>query len=186
MDRPKSAAFDWNVIISVRERGYTMARAILRNYGKVQRTSFHNLLVMKVESPSSFLAALEQRLRENPDLLAYASRIVPLTDAFDFESVSDFEDHARKIISQWAPRLAGRSFYVRMHRRGLKGLIVSPNEEHVLDDCLLDALNQVGTPARLSFEDPDAIVDVETLDHRAGLSLWSREDLKRYPFLKPE
>jgi hypothetical protein len=32
---------------------------------------------------------------------------------------------------------------------------------------------------------PDAgrILQIETIDGRAGLSLWRREDLRRYPFL---
>jgi hypothetical protein len=36
----------------------------------------------------------------------------------------------------------------------------------------------------VAFEDVDAVVSIETLDHRAGVSLWTREDLQRYPFLR--
>jgi tRNA(Ser,Leu) C12 N-acetylase TAN1 len=42
----------------------------------------------------------------------------------------------------------------------------------------------VGTPARVTFEDPDFIVAVETVGQRAGMSLWSREELQRYPFVR--
>jgi hypothetical protein len=41
----------------------------------------------------------------------------------------------------------------------------------------------MGNPGRITFADPDAILALETVDCRAGLSLWSREDLQRYPFL---
>lgn len=54
----------------------------------------------------------------------------------------------------------------------------------MLDEVLLKALEDLGMPGRLNFEDPDAIVAVETLGQQAGLSLWTREDLKKYPFLK--
>jgi hypothetical protein len=41
-----------------------------------------------------------------------------------------------------------------------------------------------GKPGRITFEDPDAIIAVETVAQWAGLSLWKREDLKQYPFIR--
>jgi hypothetical protein len=35
----------------------------------------------------------------------------------------------------------------------------------------------------MAFTDPDAILQIETIDGPAGISLWRREDLQRYPFL---
>lgn len=176
---------DWNVVVSVKERGFAMARDILAAYGRTQRTPYHNVLVMKVESPADFLAGLEERLRFNPDLLAYASRIAPATHAFDFATPEDFERQVHAVLQAWIPQLAGKTFHVRMHRRGLKGLMVSPVEERFIDELLLAALAEAGTPGAIRFDDPDAIIDVETVDHRAGLALWTRTDLERYPFLKP-
>jgi tRNA(Ser,Leu) C12 N-acetylase TAN1 len=71
-----------------------------------------------------------------------------------------------------------------MHRRGFKHRISSHEEECRLGAALLDALDVAGTPGSLSFENPDAIVAIETVGQRAGISLWSREDLERYPFLR--
>jgi tRNA(Ser,Leu) C12 N-acetylase TAN1 len=73
---------------------------------------------------------------------------------------------------------------VRLHRRGFKGRLSTPEEERFLDDALLEALQAAGTPCSLSFDDPDAIIQIETVGNRAGLSLWTREDLARYPFLR--
>jgi hypothetical protein len=70
-----------------------------------------------------------------------------------------------------------------MHRRGFKGVLSTPKEERFLDDVLLDALEAAGKPGRIGFEEPDAIVQIETVDGRAGLSLWSAAELRRYPFL---
>jgi tRNA(Ser,Leu) C12 N-acetylase TAN1 len=53
-----------------------------------------------------------------------------------------------------------------------------------LSDALLEATGEAGRPGHITFEDPDAIVAVETVGTQAGLSLWMREDLKRYPFLR--
>ena len=82
------------------------------------------------------------------------------------------------------PELAQKSFHVRMHRRGFKGRLSSPEEERFLDDLLLTALEEVGTPGRISFDDPDATIAIETVGQRAGLSFWRRSDLERYPFLR--
>ena len=70
-----------------------------------------------------------------------------------------------------------------MHRRGFKGRISSQQEERLLDDAILDSLSAAGTPARITFDDPDAVIDVETVGNQAGASLWTREELNRYPFL---
>ncbi len=177
---------DWNVVVSVNERGFAMAREILAAYGRTQRTHYHNVLVMKVASPADFLRQLDERLRFNADLLAYVSRIAPATHAFDFSTPEDFERRVRVVLPTWTPQLRGKTFHVRMHRRGLKGLMVSPVEERFLDELLLAALADAGAPGAVRFDDPDAIIDVETVDHRAGLALWTRADLERYPFLKPE
>jgi tRNA(Ser,Leu) C12 N-acetylase TAN1 len=109
---------------------------------------------------------------------------MPASETFIFQSAAEFEARAKEIVCTWLPRLAGRTFHVRMHRRGLKEHMASHAEERFLDEALLHALEQTGTPARIDFTDPDVVIDVETVGQRAGLSLWTREDLHRYPFLK--
>jgi hypothetical protein len=49
---------------------------------------------------------------------------------------------------------------------------------------LLEALKKANTPGRITFDDPDAILALETVDCQAGLSLWTRQELQRYPFLR--
>jgi hypothetical protein len=71
-----------------------------------------------------------------------------------------------------------------MYRRGFKGKLSSPDEERFLDKVLLEALERAGTPGHITFENPDAIVVVETLGQRCGMSYWTREDLQRYSFVK--
>lgn len=48
---------------------------------------------------------------------------------------------------------------------------------------LLQALERRGTPGRISFDDPDAILAVDTVSNRAGMALWNRDELRTYPFL---
>jgi tRNA(Ser,Leu) C12 N-acetylase TAN1 len=59
----------------------------------------------------------------------------------------------------------------------------SVEEEERLGSMVFEILEGAGAACEVEFGDPDAVVAVEILDNEAGLSLWTREDLKRYPFL---
>lgn len=50
----------------------------------------------------------------------------------------------------------------------------------------MEALEKSGNPGRITFADPDAIMTVETVDCQAGLSLWTREEMQHYPFIRPD
>jgi tRNA(Ser,Leu) C12 N-acetylase TAN1 len=87
---------------------------------------------------------------------------------------------------EWLPHLAGRAFHVRLHRRGLKHNLRSSDVERELGEAILGALIEAGAPGSLSFSDPDAVVAVDTLDERAGIGFWTREDLARHRLLRPD
>ena len=175
---------DWNVVVSVHEGRFVRACQLLEQFGRLERTEYYNVLVMKVEDSSVFVTALADLVSTVPDVLAVVSRVVPAAETFTFQSAEEFEAKAREIALGWQPALVGKAFHVRLHRRGFRGRLSSQEEERFLDEVLLDALERAGTPGRISFDDPDAILDVETVSNRAGMSLWTREDLSRLPFLK--
>jgi tRNA(Ser,Leu) C12 N-acetylase TAN1 len=174
---------DWNVVVTLPEETFREARRMLARWGRVARTDFHNVLVMRVAEPKAFLADFAAAVAETPGLLNLVSHVVPAQHAFSFETSEAFEHEARAIACGWLPDLADQSFYVRLHRRGLKGIISTQPEERFLDEALLTALAETGTPGRISFADPDRVIQIETVDGRAGMSLWTREDLHRFPFL---
>ncbi len=175
---------DWNVIVSLRDRGYQKAFKRLQGFGAVNSTEFFNVLIMKVPNIERFCQDLQEWALENPHFLTSIARIVPVTATFSFQSREEFASQAQEIVLQWLPQLAGKKFHVRMNRRGLKDLLSSLDEEHFLNKILLDALEKAGTPGQITFENPDAIVVVETLGQSAGLACWQQEDLQRYPWLK--
>jgi hypothetical protein len=175
---------DWNVVVSLHERKYTQARKLLEQLGSVSRTAYFNVLVMKMADISCLLDTLCQWVAEDPQLLTILARVMPVTQSFTFQTVEEFEAKAREASLNWVPNLGGKSFHIRMHRRGFKGRLSSQNEEGFLDGVLLEALAKTGKPGRITFDDPDAIIALETVDCQAGLSLWTREDLQRYPFLR--
>jgi tRNA(Ser,Leu) C12 N-acetylase TAN1 len=177
---------DWNVVVTLHQEERVLRRVedLLHPLGEVARTEFHNVLVMRVDSVQGFLRDFAAMCSASPGILNDISRAVPLTDVFDFATIEAFETKAREVALSWAQRLHASAFYVRMHRRGLKGALVSPKEERFLDEALLAALADAGAPGRIRFADPDFVIDVETVGGRAGMALWSREDLSRYPFLR--
>jgi tRNA(Ser,Leu) C12 N-acetylase TAN1 len=175
---------DPTVVATTHEQGFDRARQLLSQFGQVFRTGYFNVLLLVPDEPEAFLERFAAMVENVPQVMEVLSRVVPAADGFTFESPEDFEAKAREIVFGWASRLHGKSFHVRMHRRGFKGRLPSQQEERFLDEALLARLQEEGEPGLIDFEDPDAVIDVETVDNRAGLSFWTREDLKRYPFLK--
>lgn len=183
MTQRASQRTDWNVLVTLPEDTFREARRMLSRWGRVAPTGYYNVLVMHVADPGAFLAGFAAAVAETPGLLNFVSHVVPAQKTFLFDSSEAFEREARTIALGWLPDLAGTSFYVRLHRRGFKGIISTQPEERFLDAVLLTALADAGTPGRIRFADPDKVIQIETVDGRAGMSLWTREDLRRFPFI---
>lgn len=174
---------DWNVVITVREKGYGPARAFFERFGQVEETHYYNVLTLTAAAPREVLAEAQAQVEQDAALRAALARVMPVEAAFVFQSPEEFTHRAEELIAPWVPRFEGMRFHVRMHRRGFKGKLTSPVEERFLDHYLLDRLAARGASARVDFADPDLILAVETVDSRAGLSLWTRPERLRYPLL---
>jgi len=177
---------EWNVVVSVREDCYQQARKALKPLGRVNRTDYYNVLALKVDDVPGFLETLKTTVEQDPALRNCLARVIPTNYNFVFQSAAEFETRARDVAARFLPQLAGKGFYVRMHRRGFHRQMSSQNEERFLDHYLLESLQRAGTPGHITFTDPDAVVTVETIGQWAGLSLWQRGDLERYPFLRAD
>jgi tRNA(Ser,Leu) C12 N-acetylase TAN1 len=176
---------DWNVVVTVNDRFARFhAKRGLKRFGKVATTEFHNVLVMHVADVEALLAALDEMMATDMSLINDISRLMPAEATFDFAAKEEFEEKAGAVILSWADRMAGKTFHIRLHRRGMGDQLRSLDEEKLLDTALLNKLAAMGRPGRIRFDDPDLVLDIETVGNRAGLSLWTREDLKRYPFLR--
>lgn len=173
----------WNAVITARGDRLPKARKALRALGRVERTGFYNVLAMTVDEPKGLLDRLEQLFAERPDIVESVAHVFPAEQSFDFSSPAEFESKAREVALAWVPRLTGKTFHVRVHRRGRKGTLVSPEEERALADALLAAIRETGNPARVAFDDPDAIVLIETIGGRAGMALLTRDDYRQHPLL---
>jgi tRNA(Ser,Leu) C12 N-acetylase TAN1 len=175
---------DWNAVICVNERGFKRAFEVFGDFGEVKRTEFFNVLLMQAENLQDMLEALRARSLEQPQSLSFLARLVPVTQTFIFNAPDEFETKAQEIVLAWVPLLAHKSFHVRLRRRGFKGRLSSVDEEQFLDTVLLESLERSGTPGKIAFEKPDAVIAIETVGTWAGLSLWAREELEKYPFIR--
>lgn len=175
---------DWNVVVTVSDRfARRHAQRGLEKFGKIETTGFHNVLVMEVDDIVALMRSLSDLMGRDMTLINDISRLMPAQETFEFRSREEFDQKASAAILGWADRIAGKTFHIRLHRRGMGDQLSSLSEEKQLDTALLDKLVEMGQPGRIDFSDPDCVIDIETVNNRAGLSLWTREDLRRFPFL---
>jgi hypothetical protein len=174
---------DWNVIVTLSEPTFRIARNMFARWGRLRRTEYHNVAVMTVTDTAAFLREFAAAVDREPGILNAMSHVVPFEHLFTFKDAEEFETKSREVALSYAPQLAGKSFHVRLRRRGLKGAISTPGEERFLDDVLLDALAAASNPGRIRFDDPDYVLLIETIGGDGGMALWTGEDLKLYPFL---
>ena len=57
---------DWNVVASVSQDGFREAVRALRKLGPVDRSRYHNVLVMKVDDSMALLEAVEKKVEDSP------------------------------------------------------------------------------------------------------------------------
>jgi tRNA(Ser,Leu) C12 N-acetylase TAN1 len=176
---------EWNVVVSIKDHGLKEVRKFLSGYGKLKLTDYYNVMVMQVDDVDQFLEAMHAELQMHRHVFDYVGRVVPVSHRFLFQSPDEFEKKAKEVVAQWLDNLAGKHFHVRLHRRGFRGRLSSQHEEHFLDDFIIMQLESNGiAPATIDFDNPDTIIVIETVGQQAGLSLWTSEQLERYPFLK--
>lgn len=177
---------DWNVVVSVRSDCYPWVRQRLREVAHVNRTDYYNILALRVADPQAFVEELRAATEADPKLRACLSRVMPAQHTFVFQNPEEFEQRARQAVTGYLPALAGKTFYVRLHRRGFRGTLASQKEEQMLDHYLLEGLAAAGTPGQVHFANADAVVVVETIGQWAGVTLVTRELHERCPFVDPE
>lgn len=182
---PHQKLRDWNVVATIRQNKDTeKARTILQQFGEASLSEFTDVLVLKTDQPPQLLNRLQDLMTREPEKLSFLSRIVPVERLFEYQTPQDFEDRVKEAVQPWLSRIEGKSFHVRMHRRGFKGRLNSQDEERRLAEFIIDSLEKDGKTASIQMDDADIVVDIETVGQRAGVSLWTREELEKYPFLK--
>ncbi|MEF8793286.1 THUMP domain-containing protein [Thiohalorhabdus sp.] len=174
---------DWNVVARVGDRAYQEAHRAVGELAPVAWTDYFNGLVMRVPEVRAFAEDLLVLWEADPNLSRVLGRVTPLERLFHFQSPAELEARAKGAVTPWLETLAGTRFYVRMHRRGFKARIASPEVERLLDRWIQERVAEGGPSAEVDFADPDWIVDLETVAQRGWVACWGRIERARYPFL---
>jgi len=174
---------DWNAIVTARDGRWNQARQAASRLAHVDRTGFYNVLVARADEPRDLLGRLEALAQVDRSIAKAIAHVSPAERSFDFATPDEFRIMARQAVVALAPRVSGKTFHVRMHRRGWKGVLTTTEEERHLADAVIDATRQEGAPAHVSFDNPDAVILIDIVGTRAGLALWSRADRHDHPLL---
>jgi tRNA(Ser,Leu) C12 N-acetylase TAN1 len=177
---------DWNIVVSIYQNAFRRVIRALERLGQVERSRYYNVLVLKVEDGMSFLKAVERQTEESPALYDAIARVAPAMRNFEFRSAKEFKERAISVLREWSQQLTGHSFHVRLHRRGVCRDLRTLETERILNEAALAVTTESGMPGTLSFTDPDVVVAIDTVDDRAGMALWTREDLARHRLLRPD
>ncbi len=182
---------DWNVLVTLRTREKhslrrhetsAMARH-LKRLGDFQWTKFLGVLVGRVEDHDAFFTQLMLWEQDQPGVLEPLARVVPIEHTFEF-TVETFSLQLKEVVLQYVASIDSGSFYVRLERRGHKGEIHSPQVEQDMDHLLLQACEAKGWKPVITFEDPDIIIVVETLENICGVGTITRALRSHYPFIR--
>ena len=158
--------------------------AALGRLGEICASPFPGVVLVAVDDVESFADDLSAVIADEPALGRALGRVLPAQHTFHYESLAELEEITRGLTDDWTEDLGGSTFHVRCHRRGRVNDVDTVEEEDFLGDVILGRLDDRGTPGTVSFDDPDVVVDIETLNDEAAISMWTRDDLNAYPFLR--
>jgi tRNA(Ser,Leu) C12 N-acetylase TAN1 len=173
---------DWNLLVTARSgRRHDLAHA-LRPIVKLRRAGFPDVSIGRAPDVEACLDAIAARA-DRMFATEILARVVPVVRTF----LVDAMDLEAQLIAETAgcvDALVGRSFHVRVERRGQKAVARSDVLERRLGTALVDALQVRGAEPRVTFDDPDVIVAVELIGAVCGIGVVERELRRRFPFVR--
>jgi len=180
---PGSAVGDWNVVVTSRQRQGRRLRRALYPLVHLRPCGFRNVFVGRVPSVDDFLAAVAERLAHRPELEHWLGKVLPIERTFAVDPAR-FDEQLRAQGEALVDQLVGRSFHVRVERRGHKGVINTHACEQALGEFLYAALEARGAHPAVAFRDPEVVLAVEVIGDIAGIGVVTRELRERFPFVK--
>lgn len=165
-------------MLAIAARGKTgKALGLLGEVGRFRTGGYPQILLGCVERPGGagdLLGGLDELLASPERCQGIVDRVLPVEDSLPFAR-DDVTETLCERFEPLAPRLCGRSFYVRAHLRGLKGRLEHPAVERALGDFLYEFAMKAGAQPTVRFRDPDVIVLVEVVGRRVGYAFLDRE-----------
>lgn len=174
---------EWNVVITSYMHEEKRLLQELADLGEFHPTGFRSVLIGQVHDILEFLEIIKGRWEKQPFLPEMLSSVVPIRKVFSFTPDNIVAQLQEEVLAL-GPEIGDKAFYVRMQRRGFKGVISSQEVEQALDQFLMEELSARGQKCHIDFTAAEAIVVVETIHNQCGLGLVTREMKERYPFIK--
>jgi len=174
---------EWNVVATSREGRREELLASLRKRGAFWRGGYRDVIVGRVDDMRPFLESITRGLADDAFLATSLTKIVPVAHLSAF-APHDLAATVIEMLRGEADNVAGRSFYVRLERRGLKGVVHSPSVERAVGEALITLSASRGSPARVTFNDPDVVVVIETTGNAVGVGFLTRELRAEFPFIR--
>ena len=181
-----SAVNDWNVVVTAYPQGRRPALRALRRFGRASGSGHYNVLLATVDDPVALLDTLEGEAQTHAVLVDSISKVAPALACFDYAGDEEFERQSVAAALPWLPRLADKSFHVRVHPRGARLTAKGHEMEARLGAALLAAVAKSGASASIDFDDPDFVLTIDAVQGRAGVGLWTRQEMRRHRFLRPD
>lgn len=173
----------WNVVITAKDHQQRHLARLVKRLGDFWWTPFLGVLVGRVEDHEAFCEQLRLGEELKPGFLRPVARVVPMDRTFPFR-VDSLAAQLAAAVAEYADRIEGGSFYVRVERRGHAGAVHSQSLEQELDGTLMARLREQGAEARIDFKNPDAVVAVELIGDECGVGLITRAMRERFPFVR--
>ncbi|HZP43297.1 MAG TPA: THUMP domain-containing protein [Candidatus Binatia bacterium] len=173
----------WNALATSIEGRRDDLLAALRRLAPFRPGGYRNVVVAEVDDPAALLPRVRDALAADARLAGALAKLVPLALHVRFEAPTasaTFAAAAEPLLD----RLAGKSFFVRLERRGMKGRLHTPTVEREVGDAVWRALEARGHAPRVAFRDPDVVLVIETLGDQAGIGVLDRATRTAFPFVK--
>ena len=174
----------WNLLVTSLEGQRESLLSVLRTLARFRRGGFPNVLVSTVDDPWTFLGTLRHAYETSPIVRSGLGKAIPIERTLRLSNPAAFVDEVTAVLEPLARRLVGRTFFVRVFRRGFRGQIDSTRAEGELGARLVTHLEAAGDHPKVRFRDPDVIMAIESLRDEVGIALLDRELRATFPFVR--
>lgn len=156
----------WDALVTCRDTRMGPALAELMPFGRFRTSGYRRVLLGQLNEGVG-LAELGQGTTATVQRAFVAESCLP------FER-DDVTETLCVELEPIAERFANQSFFVRANLRGLKGRLETPTVERAMGAFLIDACAAMARPARVTFDDPDLVLAVETVGSRVAWAVIDR------------
>jgi len=173
---------DWNVVVMTGPGGVMKAITALRPLGVLRPTPHGGVAVGHIDA-EDVLGAATRLHEEEPRRFEFVQRLVPIERVLSYPR-DDVTEALCAALAESGARVAGKKFYVRCRLRGLESRLEARAVERAIGSYLCELATLSGQPAKVSFDDPDVVVQIEVVGDTVGYSFLDSRAINS-PLVRP-